>query len=52
MASGPITAKANRRGKGGGSDRFPSWATESLWMVTTAIKSEENCFLAGKLRQT
>ena len=28
------------------------WAPESLWMVTAAIKSEDNCFLIGKLQQT
>ena len=37
---------ANRRGKGGSSDRFP---LKSLWMVTAAMKLEDNCFLTGKL---
>jgi len=40
---------ANRRGKGGRSDRFLSWALKSLWMVTAAMKSEDDYFLAGKL---
>ena len=26
-----------------------SWALKSLWMVTVAMKLEEDCFLAGKL---
>ena len=29
-----------------------SWALKSLWMVTAAMKSDGNCFLAGKLWQT
>ena len=29
-----------------------SWAPKSLWMVTAAMKSEDNCCLAGKLWQT
>ena len=36
---------ANRRGKGGSSDRFH----KSLQMVTAAIKLEDDCFLAEKL---
>ena len=28
---------------------FLSWALKSLWMVTAAMKSEDDCFLAGKL---
>ena len=41
---------ANRGGKGGSCDRFPLWgALKSLQMVTAAMKSEDNCFLAGKL---
>ena len=31
---------------------FLSWAPKSLWMVTAAMKSEDNCFLAGKQWQT
>ena len=26
-----------------------SWALKSLWMVTAHMKSEDDCFLAGKL---
>ena len=26
-----------------------SWALKSLWMMTTAVKLEDDCFLAGKL---
>ena len=40
---------ANRRGKSRGSDRFFSWVPRSLWMMTTAMKSEDACFLEGKL---
>ena len=32
---------ANERGKSRSSDRFFSWAPESLWMVTAAMKLEE-----------
>ena len=38
---------ANRLGKSGNNDRF-SWALKSLQMVAAAMKSEDNCFLAGK----
>ena len=31
---------------------FLSWAFRSLWMVTVGMKSEDDCFLAGKLWQT
>ena len=41
---------ANRRGKD--SDRFLSWALKSLWLVTAAIKSEDDYFLAHKLWET
>ena len=40
---------ANRRGKGGSSDRFSLLGLQkSLWMVTAAMKSEDKSFLAGK----
>ena len=29
-----------------------SWALKSLWIVTAAMKLEDDCFLAGKLRET
>ena len=39
-----------RRGKGESSDRFhSSQALKSLWMVTAAMKLEDDCFLAEKL---
>ena len=39
-----------RRGKGESSDRFhSSQALKSLWMVTAAMKLEDDCFLTGKL---
>ena len=40
---------ANRRGKGGSSDRFSSWALKFLQMVTKAMKLEDDCSVAGKL---
>ena len=56
MASGPKYCMANRRGKGRNSDRCTSssWAPKSWRMVTAAMKSEDDCFLAGsndKLRR-
>ena len=40
----------NRGGKGGSSWQISSsWALKSLWMVTVAMRSEDICFLAGKL---
>ena len=40
---------ANRKGKGGSSDRFSLLGLQkSLWMVTAAMKSEDKSFLAGK----
>ena len=29
-----------------------SWASKSLWMVTTAMKLKDVCFLEGKLWET
>ena len=52
VASGPITPWQIERGKSSSSDSFPSWALKSLQMVTTAMKSEDVCSLAGKLWQT
>ena len=48
MASGPITSWQIEGGKGGSTD-FLFLALKSLWMVTAAVKSDDNCFLAGKL---
>ena len=28
---------------------FLFWALKSLWMLTAAMKSEDDCFMAGKL---
>ena len=40
---------ASRGGKGEDSDRFPLLGLKkSLWEVTAAMKSEDDCFLAGK----
>ena len=40
---------ANRKGKGGSSDRFSLLGLQkSPWMVTAAMKSEDNSFLARK----
>ena len=52
MASGPITymqIEGERRKQWQISS---SWALKSLWMVTAAMKLEDDCFLAGKLWQT
>ena len=40
---------ANRWGRNGNSDRPFSWATESLWMVTTAMKLKNTYSLEEKL---
>ena len=43
---------ANIIGKGGSAgnaDIFSSWAIKSLQMLTTTMKLEDNCLLAGKL---
>ena len=40
---------ANKRGKGGNSDRFPLiWLQNHCRQVTAAMKSEDDCLLAGK----
>ena len=49
IASDPIINMANRRGKGGSSQISSSWALKSLWMVTAAMKLDDDCFLGGKL---
>ena len=36
---------ANRRGESGNSDILFSWAPKSLWMVTSAIRLKDTCFL-------
>ena len=50
MASGPITSWQIEGVKG--EKISSSWALQSLQMVTAGKKSEDICFLAGKLRQT
>ena len=41
---------ADRRGKGGSSDRFPLWGLlRSLQIVTAVMKSQNDCFSAVKL---
>ena len=53
MTSSPITSWQNRRGKKWKKWQISSsWALKSLWMVTVAMKSEDNCFSAGKRWQT
>ena len=46
MAFGPITSWQI---EGNQWQIFFSWALKSLWMVTTAMKSEDDWFSAGKL---
>ena len=48
MASGPITSWQTDGGNSGNSVRLFFWAPKSLRMVTAAMKSEDDCFLAGK----
>ena len=49
----PAPFMANRRGKSGSSDRFLLLGLlKSPKMVTAAMKLEDDCFLARKLRQT
>ena len=48
----PHYCMGNRRGKSG-SDRFPLFGLQNhCWQWLQAMKSEDNCFLAGKLWQT
>ena len=42
---------ANRLENSGSSDRLFSWALESLWMVTAAMKLKDICSLEEKLGQ-
>ena len=44
MASGPITSWGNN----GNSKRHFFWASNSLWMVTAAMKLKAACFLEEK----
>ena len=51
-ASGPITSWQIEGEKVEVVTDFLFLGSRSQWMVTTAMKSEEDCFLAGKLWQT
>ena len=44
MASSPITAWQIEGGRWKQRQTSSSWAPKSLWMVTGAMKSEDNCF--------
>ena len=48
MASGPITAGQIEGEKVEVGQISSSWAPESLQTVTAAMKSKQDCFLAGK----
>ena len=49
MASGPITSWQIEGEKVEIVTGFLFFGSKSLWMVTAAMKSESDCFLAGKL---
>ena len=49
MASGPITSRQLERENVEVVTDFLFWALKSLWMLTAAMKSEDDCFMAGKL---
>jgi len=49
MASDPITSWQIEGKKVEVLTDASSWVLKSLWMVTAAMKSEDACFLAGKL---
>ena len=48
MASHPISARQIEGEKVEVVQISSSWAPKSLWMVTAAMKSEDDCFLGGK----
>ena len=52
IASGPITSWQIDGEKWKQWQISSSCALKSLWMVTAAMKSEDDCLLAGKLWQT
>jgi len=52
IASGPITSWHIEGENVEAVTDFHFLALKSLQMVTTAMKLEDNCFLAGKLWQT
>ena len=49
MASGPIAAWQIEGEKVEVVTISSPWAPKSLWTMTVAMKSEDDCFLAGKL---
>ena len=49
MASDPIASWQIDGGKSGNSDILFSWAPESLWAVTAAMKLKDTCSLEEKL---
>ena len=49
LASNPITAWQIKGEKVAAVKTYSSWALKSLRIVTAAMKSEDDCFLAGKL---
>ena len=51
MASGPVTSWQIEGKKVEVVTDFLFLGSKSLWMVTAALKSEDSCFLAGKLWQ-
>ena len=48
MASSPITAWQIEGGRWKQRQTSSSWAPKSLWMVTAAMKSEDNLLLSRK----
>ena len=52
MAYGPFGSWQTVGGKWEQWQISSSWVLKSLQMVTAAVKSEDDCFLAGKLWQT
>ena len=52
MASSPITSWQIEGEKVEVVADFLFWGSKSLQVVTAAMESEDDCFLAGKLRQT
>ena len=49
MALGPITSLQLERENVEVVTDLLFWALKSLWMLTAAMKSEDDCFMAGKL---
>ena len=49
MASGPITSWQTEGDKVEAMTDFLFLGSIIMWMVTAAVKSEDDCFLTGKL---